>query len=154
MHPVEVTVDLECPYPPDELFAWVDDLADYPKWLRMVTRAEPDAAHDDDPGPAWMVDLKGRMGPLTRSKRLRMVRAEFEAPRVAAFERRENDGREHSAWELRATVSEVDGGSSSKLTMELRYSGDLWGSVLERLLSDEIERSRSRLLELLAAAKP
>jgi hypothetical protein len=31
--------------------------------------------------------------------------------------------------------------------MHLHYGGSLWGPVLERLLSDEIERSRPRLLE-------
>ena len=36
------------------------------------------------------------------------------------------------------------------VTMRLHYGGSLWGPVLERLLGDEIERSRSRLLDLVS----
>ena len=68
------------------------------------------------------------------------------------FERRETDGRHHSHWRLRADVSRRDGGSA--LAMELHYGGTLWGPVLERLLTDEIERSRQRLLALVSAPRP
>ena len=41
-----------------------------------------------------------------------------------------------------------DGGrTGSELTMELHYGGSLWMPMLDRLLADEIERSRARLLE-------
>jgi hypothetical protein len=108
----------------------------------------PAQAHADDPGPAWTVDLRGRLGPFARSKRLRMVRAEFAPPSRARFERLEHDGRQHSSWVLDAEVTTVDGGS--RLTMQLHYGGSLWGPVLERLLADEIERSRPRLLDRVA----
>jgi hypothetical protein len=96
-----------------------------------------------------MVDLRGRLGPLARSKRLRMVRTVVDAPRSVRFERRERDGRSHSPWILEAVVEPTDGGASSRLTMHLHYGGGLWGPVLERLLADEIERSRPRLIGLL-----
>jgi hypothetical protein len=32
--------------------------------------------------------------------------------------------------------------------MQLHYGGGLWGPVLERILGDEIERSKPRLLAL------
>ena len=80
---MELAADLDAPCPPEELFAWVDDLARYPSWLSIVTRAE---AYAGDP-LAWSVDLRGRVGPFARSKRLRMVRTSFEPSRLAVFER-------------------------------------------------------------------
>jgi hypothetical protein len=41
-------------------------------------------------------------------------------------------------------------GDGSSLAMRLHYGGSLWGPVLERLLGDEIQRSRPRLLDLVA----
>jgi hypothetical protein len=133
----------------EELFAWVDDLGRYPEWLEIVPRASGADPEVGDPGPAWTVDLRGRLGPLARSKRLRMVRAEIDPPVTVTFERRERDGRAHSPWVLRADVS-ADGNGGSRLTMHLHYGGGLWGPVLERMLRDEIERSRPRLLSCLA----
>lgn len=147
---MDVVETLDAPCPPDALFALVAELDRYPAWLDIVPRAmsTPADPSGNDPGPAWLVDLRGRLGPLARSKRLRMVRAELEAPRRVAFERRELDGREHSAWVLTASVEALDGGS--RLTMHLHYGGSLWGPVLERLLGDEIQRSRPRLLAMIA----
>jgi hypothetical protein len=142
---VDVTADLEAPCTPDELFAWVDDLGRYPRWLDIVPRATPVDPHPDDAGPAWSVDLRGRLGPLARSKRLRMVRTSLE-PRRVRFERVEHDGRRHSPWVLEATVAEAGGGS--RLRVHLHYGGSLVGPLVERLLSDEIARSRPRLLAL------
>ena len=147
---MDVTADLYAPHPPEAVFAWVDDLERYPAWLSIVPRATPDAARDGDHGPAWSIDLKGRIGPLSRSKRLRMVRTRLDAPRIAVFEREEHDSQDHSAWVLRATVEPTDEGS--KLTMHLHYGGRLWEPLVERLLRDEIDASRDRLLELLENA--
>jgi len=144
---VDVTADLAAPCSPDELMAWVDDLSRYPQWLTIVTTASPVAAVDGDAGPAWLVDLRGRLGPLARSKRLRMVRTQRTTDR-AVFERREADGKNHSPWVLDATVTATDEGS--RLVMHLHYGGSLWGPVLERMLGDEIEESRPRLLACLA----
>jgi hypothetical protein len=144
---VDVTAELDAACPPEALFAWVEDLGRYPAWLDIVPRAEPD---DADDGPAWRVDLRGRLGPLARSKRLRMVRTVHESPSVVVFERQERDGRSHASWVLRAEVTSLDaaddGEPRSRLTMHLHYGGGLWGPVLERVLGDEIERSRPRLV--------
>ena len=146
---MDVTADLDAPCTAEQLYAWVEDLTAYPAWLEIVPRAETIAG---GPEPAWSVDLRGRLGPLARSKRLRMVRTEHDAPRTVVFERRELDDRSHSAWVLRAEVGAVDGGS--RLTMHLHYGGTLWGPMLERLLGDEIGRSRDRLLACIAGAEP
>lgn len=142
---MDVTADLVAPCPPDHLFAWVDDLARYPQWLEIVPRASTVPAHPDDPGPAWSVDLRGRLGPFARAKRLRMARTVHEPGRVR-FERIEHDGRQHSPWVLSAEVSPAEEGS--RLHMHLHYGGALMGPVIERLLADEIERSKPRLLAL------
>jgi uncharacterized protein YndB with AHSA1/START domain len=139
---VDVVAELEAPHPPAAVWRVVSDLGSYPRWLDIVPRAEPLA------DGAWTVDLRGRLGPFARSKRLRMVQTVADEPSVAVFERAELDGREHSPWVLRAEVEAADGGGST-LTMRLHYGGSLFGPELERLLGDTIERSRPRLLALL-----
>jgi hypothetical protein len=145
---VDVVASLEAPCPAAVLFPWVDDLERYPRWLDIVPQASAAAAHAADVGPAWSVDLRGRIGPFARAKRLRMVRTVHEPPRRARFERVEHDGRQHSPWVLDATV--LDEGDTSTLTMRLHYGGRLWVPALDRLLADEIERSRPRLLACVA----
>jgi uncharacterized protein YndB with AHSA1/START domain len=143
---VDVTATLDAPYPPEAVFAWVSDLDRYPAWLDIVPRATADG------DGAWIVVLRGRLGPLARSKRLRMRRVVVDAPRAVRFERDERDGRHHAPWVLEATVTAADGGA--RLTMHLHYGGSLFGPVLEHMLGDEIERSRGRLLDQLAASTP
>jgi uncharacterized protein YndB with AHSA1/START domain len=146
---MDVTADLLAPCSPERLFVWVDDLGHYPEWLDIVPRATPVDAQDGDPGPAWSVDLRGRLGPFARSKRLRMVRTVHEAPHRVQFERLEHDGRRHSPWVLEARVAPDAGGSL--LTMRLHYGGSLVGPLVERLLADEIRQSKPRLLALVGA---
>ncbi len=152
---MDVTADLEAPCPPAQLFDSVDDLGGYPEWLEIVERAEVAPPHPDDDGDAaWLVDLRGRLGPLARSKRLRMVRTTCDAPGLVRFERREHDGRNHSDWVLEAEVQPVEAdadGPASRLVMRLHYGGVFGGSVLEKLLSDAIERSRPALLQRLSS---
>ena len=141
---MDVTAELDAPAPPEVLFASVEDLARYPAWLDLVPRAAPVAAAPADRGPAWSVDLRGRLGRLARVKRLRMVRTVHEPVQLVRFERTEVDGRRHSPWVLTASVAPTAAGSH--LTMALHYGGGLFGPVLERLLVEEIERSKPRLL--------
>jgi hypothetical protein len=148
---VDVVASLEAPYPAPSVFRWVEDLERYPAWLDIVPRAVTADPHGADAGPAWSVDLRGRLGPFARAKRLRMVRTVHDAPRHARFERVEHDGRQHSAWVLDATVEGA--GDESTLTMRLHYGGRLWVPALDRLLADEIERSRPRLLARLGDAR-
>lgn len=143
----DVQAELVAPCDPEQLFPFVDDLAAYPPWMRLVHAVTP--LPDDDGRPAWQVELRARVGPLARSKRLRMVRTEHRAGAAVVFERVEIDGREHSAWILTATLEPADGGTH--LDVGLHYGGGLWtGGVLERVLRDEIDRGRERLLSLVA----
>jgi hypothetical protein len=141
---VELTASLETTAGPDRLFKWLEDLERYPQWLSIVARVEP------EDGAAWLVDLRGRLGPFARSKRLRMVRTIHEPDTRVVFERQELDGRDHGLWVLAADVRPV--GSGSAMRMELRYSGGLWAPVLERLVDEEVQRSGPRLKQLVEAA--
>jgi hypothetical protein len=116
--------------------------------IHAVTLDPAPLAPDDQ--PVWLVELRARVGPLARSKRLRMQRTVHDEPTRVVFERVETDGREHSMWRLTAEVRPSDTGTH--LDVELFYGGRLWsGGVLERVLSDSIERGRERLLALVTA---
>jgi hypothetical protein len=148
---VDVRSSLSTARSPGEVFAWVDDLDRYPEWNRLThTVARLD---DDTAGPAWSVELRATVGPFARSKRLRMVRAVCRPPDgeragEAVFERHELDSRSHAPWVLRMQVVPV--GARTDLHVHLHYGGRLWtGGVLERVLADEIDRGRDRLLSLL-----
>jgi hypothetical protein len=139
---VDIDADLVAPCPPDELYGWVCDLEHYPRWLEIVTKATPLEAE------TWAVDLRGRLGPLARTKRLRMVRREAVEGKRVVFERAEVDGRDHSPWVLTVEIEDHHGGAH--LTMNLHYGGGLFQPVIERVLREEIERSRPRLLALVS----
>ena len=133
------------PASPAQLFPYVARLEAYPPWLRLVHRAELVA---EEPLPTWDVELRARVGPFARSKKLRMQRVEAETDRGVRFERAEVDGRDHAMWALRVELD--PSGDETVLTMHLAYDGRLWtGGVLERVLDDEVRRARVKLVELL-----
>ncbi len=145
---MEITERLDVPCEPAELYDHVDDLDRYPAWMRLVHAAE----RVDDPQDrlAWTVELRARVGPLARSKRLRMVRSEAVPGQLVVFERAELDGRVHARWALRAELEPTPGGS--ELTMHLSYGGSLWtGGLLDRVLADEVRRGSSSLIALVTA---
>lgn len=146
-----MTATLDAPCPPEGLAPFVDDLARYPAWMPLVHRATPAGPLADSGEPAWDVELRARLGPLARSKRLRMVRVLADAPTAYRFERDEADGRRHSSWVLSVRVDGV-GAGHSRLTMRLHYGGGLWGGMLERVLADGVEEARHNLLALVTAS--
>jgi len=154
---MEVAASLQCPGSRDRLAAIVSDLSTYPKWLDIVANAEAEGADPtgveaegvEDDAPTWMVELRGQLGPLRRTKRLRMQRTLWSEDRIV-FERRERDGRDHSQWILAGDLSEPAPGLV-ELNMTMTYGGSLWIPVLDRLLADEIRRSRDRLAALVTA---
>lgn len=86
--------------PGNSLAGWRTSML--PQWLEIVTRAEP--MGDDGNEPAWAVDLRGRMGPLARSKRLRMVRTGHDVPCTTWCSSGRSWTVETSPWMLRADV--------------------------------------------------
>lgn len=145
--------------PPAELFRVVADLATYPSWLELVddvrpagpppgtaAGAGPGSDESNEPNePAWEVTLRARLGPLARSKRLRMVRTVADGQRVR-FERREIDGRDHSSWVLSAEVTpHREAPWRSEVTIDLDYGGSLWSGLLEGALEAAADDATQRL---------
>ena len=139
---------MEAPCAASTLFGLIDELTDYPEWMPLAHQVEVLPA-DAEGRPAWSVELRARVGPFARSKRLRMVRTAHRPDEsTVRFERDELDGRRHSSWVLDAAVVTTDGGS--RLDMHLHYGGALWtGGVMERVLADQIVAGRERLLAML-----
>lgn len=126
--------------------AALGDLATYPSWLTIVGSAARVAADAADAGPAWAVDLVGRVGPLVRRKRVRMVRTGFDpaAGRVR-FERVEHDGREHNAWVLTAEVTSRGESPPTEVALHLHYGGGGRIPGADLLLAQEVRRAGGRL---------
>lgn len=149
---INVSASVETTAGADVLFAVVADLATYPRWLDIVGRAKvAEPASPSSTDPAWFVDLRAQLGPLRRSKRLRMERTVCEPDSMARFERRELDGRSHSDWILTATIEPLD--EAVRLTMDLHYGGSLWLPALDRVLQQEIRRSSRRLVDLVESGR-
>lgn len=72
---MKLTASVEVDASAPAIMSVVIDLATYPQWLDIVGNVRPDDQTAADPGPAWFVDLRAQLGPLRRSKRLRMVRS-------------------------------------------------------------------------------
>lgn len=144
------------PAPPARVFEEVVDLGTYPAWLSIVRSAVPDRPVPGDPGPAWRVELGARVGPFSKTKRVRMALVDHCAPKRARFERAEVDGRSHSAWVLSAELApdgDTDGGGT-RLRMDLHYGGPAWLPGLDLVLGQEIRRAGGRLAGRLADARP
>lgn len=127
--------------------AALGDLGTYPSWLSLVLGAERDPAAA--PGNAvWLVTLRARLGPLARSKRLRMKRTSLE-DKAVRFEREETDGRNHSAWTLEATIVSSDD-TTCDVEVHLHYGGALWSTPLEIVLTSFEGTAADRLSNYLA----
>lgn len=144
---MDVYASLDAPVDCARLHLAMSDLAAYTQWLDIVYRAEADNENNDEDA-VWNVQLRGKVGPFARSKNLRMVRTVNTAGSRVVFERKELDGRSHSAWVLTADISSK--GEGSTVAVHLHYGGTLFtGGVLERLLADQITRGQQRLLQTL-----
>jgi hypothetical protein len=134
------------PASPEVVFEHVARLEAYPPWLRLVHAAE---LVSEEPQPVWNVELRARVGPFARSKRLRMQRTAIEPNQRVTFERSEVDGRQHARWAL--DVELAPQGDETVLTMHLAYDGSLWtGGLLEKALDDEVRRARVSLVRLVS----
>lgn len=149
---METTESIVVDAAPAAVFAYVERLDTYPDWLPLVHSAEPADPAPVDGGPAWAVELRAKVGPFARSKRLRMERTVHQPGRQVVFARRELDGREHAMWRLQADLRDAsDGGTvRTELTMHLSYGGTLWtGGVLERVLEEQVRHGRAGLQRVL-----
>lgn len=147
---MELSATLRTTATVNAVLEYVRDLDRYTEWMPLVHRAEPESGTQP---AAWSVELRARVGPFARSKRLRMVRTVMDVGGVASparivFERRELDGRAHAQWRLSVVVSPTSGGT--ELTMHLSYDGRFFVSVVETILRQHIDEGRTRLSAMLA----
>ena len=157
---MELSASLRTSATVDAVLGYVRDLDRYTEWMPLVHSAAPESGSEP---AAWSVELRARVGPFARSKRLRMVRTVMDAGGAAAparivFERRELDGRAHAQWRLSVVVSPTSGGTKpplssggTELTMHLSYDGRFFASVVESILRQQVDEGRERLAALLAA---
>lgn len=130
---------------PAAVLAEIEDLPGYSDWHGMVHAVEAD-------GDGWLVDLKGRLGPFTKTKRVRLVRAESTVPGEVRFVRKELDRTDYGGWELQGTVEPATGEGPCTLRFRLLYDGSSpLTSMLEPVLRAETHRSADRLRQRLAA---
>ncbi len=141
------TISAELDASAQRVFTVLSDLSTYVEWLDMVTRAVPAEPAAGDAGPAWYVTLRAKVGPLARSKRLRMVRAWSSEPNLLKFERAEVDGRSHSPWVLRV---DINGDRPCLVEVDLRYRGRLWSAPLDRILAGQADSAVPRLAALVS----
>ena len=149
---MDVRVDIDIPCGPSAIYPFVCDLVQYPQWMGLVHSAVLDPTTT---GPtAWIVELRGKIGPFARSKRLRMQQVVTDSPHHVRFERSEDDGQQHGQWVLEVKIADLGTElvPKSSLKMTLHYGGRLFSSVVERALQDEIEMSKKRLLHLVMSA--
>ncbi len=142
-------VETDLPVGVHVVLPFIEDLTKYPLWMGLVHNVGP-----VDDGGGYQVELRGKIGPFARSKRLRMVRVKQAHPLTIRFERQGGDSRGHGRWVLQAVVQALVEGAApmTHLAITLHYEGRLWSPVVERVLADEIERSKARLRELVLAA--
>ena len=149
---MDVCVYIDIPCEPSQIYPFVCDLVQYPQWMGLVHSAVLDPTTT---GPtAWIVELRGKIGPFARSKRLRMQQVVTGSPHLVRFERSEDDGQQHGQWVLEVKIADLstDMAPKSSLKMTLHYGGRLFSGVVERALQDEIEMSKKRLLNLVMSA--
>lgn len=146
--PMRTSETVDVAAPAATVYEIVADLGTYPSWLPLVHAADP--VNAGTASSAWSVELRAKVGPFARSKRLRMVRVEATPHELVLFEREETDGRDHARWALRAELDSIDA-EHTRLTMHLAYDGSLWtGGVLERVLDDQIRAGRAGLQRLVS----
>lgn len=141
---VDRTISATVDAAPEATMAALADLSTYPAWLTLVTAAEPDG------DGAWLVTLRARLGPLARSKRLRMERTELTDGSVR-FERAETDGRDHAEWVLTAQAA-ANADDNTDVSVHLHYGGALWTAPLEIVLSSFEGSAADRLAAYLSDA--
>jgi hypothetical protein len=141
---VDVEGVAELLFPVAQVYNELRELDGYATWLSIVRHVERATAD-----PAWLVDLGAGAGPLQKTKRVRMVRAEDAFPSLVRFERSETDGRQHSAWILTASLHER-APDRTLLTMHLHYGGLDWLPLARLALHQEIRRAAPRLAGVLA----
>lgn len=126
---------------PERVFDYLCDLGNFRELIPIIHVIEPSIEQGER---FWEVELRAKVGPFARSKRLRMVRSQCEPYSSVVFIRAESDQREHAPWVLSVEVQPE--GVGANVTIKLEYGGRLWtAGVLERILRENIDEGTRRL---------
>lgn len=147
---MNVEASFEAPCTPELLFSIVEDLGNITPWLDLLGGAEPSPADPADTGPAWGATFAIKLGPLTKTKDVRLVRIVHSPQADVVYERHEvpvegRDVAQIAMWRLTMTVSPTDAGSA--LHVHVFYGGDALGDMAEGILTKELNKSRPALLK-------
>lgn len=135
---------VDVPVAVDAVRPFVEDLVAYPAWMPMVHNV---ITVDDG---VWSVELRAKVGVFARSKKLRMRRTMNEE-NIIVFERDEDDGRQHSPWVMRVSLSPSAKGTN--VTIDLSYGGSLWtAGILDRVLASQVDAGKSGLVRAVQGA--
>ena len=138
------------PAPIEKVVPHLEDLSGYPAWMPMIHSINRD---DEGGETAWSVELRAKVGPFARSKRLRMVRTVDERTADSAsfvFDRRERGGAVHSVWRMSVQVRSA--GGTTDVSIDLEYGGTLWtAGVLDRVLAGNIDAGKAGLTRVVTA---
>lgn len=147
---MNVEESFEAPCSPEVLFAITEDLANISPWLDLLGDAKPASPDPSDVGPAWDATFVVKLGPLTKTKDVRLVQIEHEPYKSVVYERHEipTEGKDPSKiamWRLTLKVSPTNEGSS--LFVNVFYGGDALGDMAEGILTKELNKSKPALLK-------
>ena len=81
------TIEIRVNAPVEKVFETLRDLVIFQTLLGFVDSVEPETPESDSELAAWQVTLRARIGPLSRMKRLRMVRTKDNANSDIIFSR-------------------------------------------------------------------
>ena len=128
---------MHVPAPPERVRPHVEDLERYNAWMPLVHSVEQEDSN------TWNVELRAKVGPFARSKRLRMTKTVDEPTRIV-FQRNEVDGKSHAPWLLSVTLQSH--GAETLVVVQLEYQGTLWaGGLLDKVLRDHIAVAKELL---------
>lgn len=135
---------VDVPVASNSVRPFVEDLVAYPAWMPMVHEV---AAVGEG---VWSVELRAKVGVFARSKKLRMRRTMNEE-NIIVFERDEDDGRQHSPWVMRVSLSPSATGTN--VTIDLSYGGSLWtAGILDRVLASQVDAGKAGLVRAVQGA--
>ena len=142
------TIEIRVNAPVEKVFETLRDLVIFQTLLGFVDSVEPETPESDSELAAWQVTLRARIGPLSRMKRLRMVRTKDNANSHIIFSRQETDGKEHADWVLNIGLISL-GAKEATITIEISYRGKLWNGSVDKALQSHIESAQKKLDEIL-----
>lgn len=145
---MNVEASFDAPCTPELLFSIVEDLTNITPWLDLLGGADPSPVDPSDAGPAWDATFAIKLGPLTKTKDVRLVRIVHTPPTDVVYERHEfpiegKDTSQIAMWRLTLRVTPTDTGSS--LHVHVFYGGDALGDMAEGILTKELKKSRPAL---------